>query len=528
MRNLKRHSENTFFFIAFLILYLAFAYFFTVILDTHYNDTVSRTALGYMVIYGRYPKLANAGFVWTPLLSLLQLPLFPLLRLFQHPDLAGPIITAISGAATIPVLNSIGKDLNVNKRIRWITILLFGLNPTVVLYTAVGMSETFFFLPFALCILYLERWLTGKRHYTALAVSGSALAVAFWSRYEAIPILFAVCIVILLYVLEHPLPTVSLYRLSEAGIITFALPVIYSVFLWIFFNWTIMGDPLYWVTGEYSNTAYTTSFQSQMNPLFHNLLASITYAFERIILISPLLIILTIVAIILCYQKRSWMPISIFIPSLVMIAFHIYQTFGGVSYGWYRFYSYGLIGSVWGFFWLWHFLADQKKYRLIFEIISIGIMAITCFTTTVAMLNPDIGKEENSLISALVPGGSVSTDESRSYASAKAVNEFLRENNKNDDLVLIDSFQGFAVILYADNPNVFVKTQDEDFQKALRDPIEYGIQWVLVPKPDESLRYSEWMYRIYPGIWEDPPSWLVMVKDFGAWRIYKVMPREIG
>jgi hypothetical protein len=145
MRNLKRHSENTFFFIAFLILYLAFAYFFTVILDTHYNDTVSRTALGYMVIYGRYPKLANAGFVWTPLLSLLQLPLFPLLRLFQHPDLAGPIITAISGAATIPVLNSIGKDLNVNKRIRWITILLFGLNPTVVLYTAVGMSETFFF-----------------------------------------------------------------------------------------------------------------------------------------------------------------------------------------------------------------------------------------------------------------------------------------------------------------------------------------------------------------------------------------------
>ncbi|HRY21781.1 MAG TPA: hypothetical protein P5198_09730, partial [Flexilinea sp.] len=257
MRNLKRHSENTFFFIAFLILYLAFAYFFTVILDTHYNDTVSRTALGYMVIYGRYPKLANVGFVWTPLLSLLQLPLFPLLRLFRHPDLAGPIITAISGAATIPVLNSIGKDLNVNKRIRWITILLFGLNPTVVLYTAVGMSETFFFLPFALCILYLERWLTGKRHYTALAVSGSALAVAFWSRYEAIPILFAVCIVILLYILEHPLPSVSVYRLSEAGIITFALPVIYSVFLWIFFNWTIMGDPLYWVTGEYSNTAYT-------------------------------------------------------------------------------------------------------------------------------------------------------------------------------------------------------------------------------------------------------------------------------
>jgi hypothetical protein len=144
------------------------AYFFTVVLDTHFNDTVSRTALGYMVLYGRFPKLTNVGFVWTPLLSLLQLPLFPLLRLFHHQDLAGPIVTAVAAAATIPVINTIGIDLNVNKWIRRAAILLYGLNPTIVVYAGVGMSEIFFFLPYALCILYLEKWMIGKMKYTAL------------------------------------------------------------------------------------------------------------------------------------------------------------------------------------------------------------------------------------------------------------------------------------------------------------------------------------------------------------------------
>lgn len=526
MRFYRKHAENTTFFIVFSILYLLSAYLFTIVLDTHHNDTVSRTALGYMVLYGRYPKLNNVGFVWTPLLSLLQLPLFPVLKLIHHQDLAGPIVTAIAAAATIPVINSIGIDLNVNKWVRRVVVSLFGLNPTIVVYAGVGMSETFFFLPLALCVLYLVKWMTGKMQYTALVISGSALAIAFWSRYEAIPILIAICIVIFLFIIEHPISSVSFSHLFEAATITFSVPSIYSIFLWVFFNWAIMGDPWYWLTGEYSNTTYTTVFKAQVNPLFHDLLASIVYAFGRVIYISPELIILLLLAGIISIRRKSWMPLTILIPSLGLIVFHVYQTFTGASYSWYRFYSYGIIGSVWGFFWLWHFLSDKKNYRIAFEVISIAVMVITCVTTTYAMFNPNIGKEESSLVSALLPGGKVSTDETRSFAAAKAVGQFLKDNNTNDDPVLVDSFQGFAIILYADNPNIFVKTQDPDFQAALRDPVKYGIKWVLVPKPDESLRYSEWLYRTYPSIWENPPQWLKLERDFGAWRIYKVVPAE--
>ncbi|MCX6055303.1 MAG: hypothetical protein NTZ74_10395 [Chloroflexi bacterium] len=526
MRLFKKNAENTIFFVVFSILYLLSAYLFTIVLDTHHNDTVSRSALGYMVLYGRFPKLTNVGFVWTPLLSLLQLPLFPILKLIHHQDLAGPIVTAITAAATIPVINSIGINLNVNKWVRWAAVFFFGINPTIVVYAGVGMSETFFFLPFALCIFYLIKWMTGKMQYTALVISGSALAIAFWSRYEAIPILIAICVVVFLFIKEHKVLSVSFYHLFEAGTITFSVPSIYSIFLWVFFNWTIMGNPWYWWTGEYSNTAYTSVYQSQVNPLFHNLLASIIYAFGRVIYISPLFIFLSIVAAILAIKRKSWMPLTILIPSLVLIAFHIYQTFSGGSYGWYRFYSYGTIGSIWSFFWIWHFLSDKKNYRIAFEVISIGIMAITCITTTYAMFNPNIGKEESSLVSAFLPGGKVSADETRSYAAAKAVDQFLKTNDINNDPVLVDSFQGFAIILYADNPNIFVKTQDLDFKTALRDPIKYGIKWVLVPKPDESLRYSEWLYRTYPSIWEDPPQWLKLEQDFGAWRIYKVVQTQ--
>jgi hypothetical protein len=523
MNFFRRHTENTIFFAAFSIVYLLSAYYFTIVLDTHHNDTISRTALGYMVLYGRYPKLTNVGFVWTPLLSLLQLPLFPILKLFHHQEFAGSIVTALTAGATIPAVNSIGMDLRVNKWIRWAAVVLFGLNPTIVVYAGVGMSETFFFLPLALCVLYLVQWMLGKRQYTAMIISGSALAISFWSRYEAIPYLAAFCIVIALFVMEHKIASVSTYTLTEAALITFSVPSIYSVFLWVFFCWTIMGDPWYWVTGEYSNAAYTTTYQTQVNPLFHNLLASIIYAFERVIYISPLLIVLSIAAAILAIRKKSWMPLTILIPPLALVAFHIYQSFGGVSCGWYRFYSYGIIGCVWGSFWLWHFVSEKRKYRIALEVVSIGMMALTCVTTTYGMFNPDIGKEESTLVSALLPGGKVSIDESRSYAGAKAVDAFLKENDAQDGTVLVDSFRGFAIILYADNPNAFVMTQDPDFQKALRNPIQRGIQWVLVPKPDESLRYSEWLYRVYPSIWENPPSWLKLEKDVGAWRIYKVV-----
>ncbi|MCE1255393.1 MAG: hypothetical protein LWX83_17830 [Anaerolineae bacterium] len=525
MKFFNKNKENTLLFIIFLIIYLIVAYYFTIVLQTHHNDTISRSALGYMVLYGRYAKLTNVGFVWTPLISLLQLPMFPILKLFNHQEFAGTILTAIVGAATLPVLNSIAVDLDVNKWVRRAAIILYALNPTVLLYVGVGMSETFFFLPFAIYILYLIKWMAGKMRYTALVISGSALALSFWARYETMPILLAACITILLYIYEHRINNVSLNHLIEAGIITFLVPGIYSIFIWIFFNWTIMGNPMYWWTGEYSNAAYTSVYQVQVNPLYHNLLSSGIYALERVMYISPLLIVVLIFSSILAIRNKTWMPLLVSISSWVLVVFHIYQVFTGTSYGWYRFYSYGIIGGVWGFFWLWNLVRENRTFRIIFEIVSIVVMALGYITTAYAMSQPEIGKEEYSLISSFLPGGQVSNDELRSFGAARAVDQYFRENHVKDP-VLLDSFQGFAIILFADDPDIFVKTQDPDFSIALQNPIKYGIKWILAPKPDDSLRYSEWIYRTFPSIWEAPPQWLKLEQDFGAWRLYKVVSGE--
>jgi hypothetical protein len=69
------------------------------------------------------------------------------------------------------------------------------------------------------------------------------LALAFWSRYEVIPVIAAICIVIFLYILEHKISDVPTLHLFESGIIAFSVPSIYSIFLWVFFNWTIMEIP---------------------------------------------------------------------------------------------------------------------------------------------------------------------------------------------------------------------------------------------------------------------------------------------
>ena len=84
------------------LLYLSLAVFLGVTVGYHEGDALSRTANGYFAIFGRQPHLAAIGFVWTPLPSLVQIPLLALLRPFGLVALAGPVMrTAASDGATL-------------------------------------------------------------------------------------------------------------------------------------------------------------------------------------------------------------------------------------------------------------------------------------------------------------------------------------------------------------------------------------------------------------------------------------------
>lgn len=514
--------EDVVLFLGFLGLYVGVACYLILKLRIHHNDAIARTALGYFVIYSRDPHLAAIGFVWPPLVSLLQIPLFPLLRWMGQPVLAGPLLSAIFGAATLPILNLTGRHLGVHRGVRLPIVLLYGLHPTILLYAATGMSEIVFFFFMVMAIHYLFRWVSRQSRHTSLTLVGTLVAFAFWTRYEAIPLLMGICVVVFAVLLTWTSNDPPLFQGSlEALWITVLVPGMYSVFLWMFFNWNVMGAPLFFLRSSYSNLAYTEQFRSPVNPLFHNLAASLVYGLERVEFQFPIFPLFAIFAIGLSLWQRSVMPVLPLFILGPLLLFHIYLNYTGGSYGWYRFYTYVLPIAVSGFFWLLTCLRKRKSKQGVAITMLIGLVA-SMITTIVGMTNPAIGKEEASFMQAILTGGSASQDEYRSYATAREVAAYI-DRNSLDGLILLDSYLGFPIVLFAKHPEQFVITQDREFQEALHDPPGYGIRWVLVPLTDEFLRRNEWILKTYPDIWDVGVPWATLAKDFGRWRLFRVI-----
>jgi hypothetical protein len=400
-------------------------------------------------------------------------------------------------------------------------ILLYGLHPTILLYAATGMSETVFFFFLVVAIHYLFQWVSQQRGHTSLALVGTSTALAFWTRYEAVPLLLGICATVFAVIFARTSDDPLLFQRSlEASWIAVLVPGAYSIFLWMFFNWSVMGDPLFFWRSQYSNLAYTEQFRSPVNPLFHNLGVSVLYALERVQFQFVLFPLFVAVAVGLSLWKRSLMPVLPLFLLVPLILFHIYLNYTGGSYGWYRFYTYVLPIAVSGFYWFLSFL-HQRRLRQGMVIVMLGGLAISMITTVVGMADPAIGKEEASFMQAVFTNGAAPQDESRSYAAAREVAAYI-ERESIEGLILVDSFLGFPIVLFAEHPEQFVITQDREFQEALRDPPSFGIRWILVPLTDEFLRQNEWILRTYPDIWDEGVPWVTLAKDFDRWKLFQV------
>ena len=207
--------------------------------------------------------------------------------------------------------------------------------------------------------------------------------------------------------------------------------------------------------------------------------------------------------------------------SLVLVAFHIYQNYTGASYGWYRFFTYCIPASIPAFFWLLNFIKDNDTWM---KIATIGMIAGWQYR----WLLPQSGwpiRPSAKRSSFVRPSHrrTAPQSESRNWAVSRTVARYIADNDI-DGPILLDTFQGFAIVLFAEHPEQFVKTQDLDFRDAVRNPREHGIAWVLVPRPDENLYRNEWILKSYPSIWEEGVPWAQLVENFGDWKLFRVIP----
>jgi hypothetical protein len=473
------------------------------------GDAFSRTANAYYVLFIKPPRLASIGFVWNPLPSMLQLPFIALSILWKPivtKGFSGAFFSATFAAASCVILHNAFNKLNIPKNQAFILNILYVTNPFIFYYGFIGMSEMLFFFLSIYAVICMTLWLEeGSPSY--ITKTAIALALAFLTRYEAIPFAFAVGVGFLIIIFwgknEKKFIPVGLkekYYYAEGALTVLYMPFLYSIFLWIFFNWMISGNPFYFLNSSYSNLA-----QSQYASVAGNPLDLLGYVATMSLPFIPVLI--GIIVIRLSSKRLLKSDFFILLAMVItMIAFHYFMLIKGASYGWLRFFSYSLpICIAWVPYELSQHNKRNSKNHFAFIVLAISLL-ISSFLTIHALMIPRLSPGEHDLIS---------------WHTSLEVSEYIN-TTLADEKILTDSYTTSEIILTVDNIDNIVTSASLHFYNAVDDPRKYGITYILIPDVT-GVGALDAIVQKYPNMYKHGTDWCTEEKAFDGYKIFKVI-----
>ncbi|WP_039655795.1 hypothetical protein [Clostridium tyrobutyricum] len=504
---LPRQEALTIFLIVFIAELLGgiyLGYFKGILL----NDAFSRTANAFYVLYVKPLRLASMGFVWNPLPSIIQLPFVELSKIWRpivSSGISGVIVTAVSASLGSLILLQTFTRFNIQKKYSLIIIALYAANPFIFFYGMNGMSEQTFFLGVIYIVSNITIWIKEGSPECIIKIA-FALVFIFYCRYEAIPFAAGVGIGVLINIFFSKkerkfIPTDikgERYYYAEGTAIVLYAPMIYGILLWIFLNWTITGNPLYFLNSVYSNAAqsqFTTSIGSPLN--------AIIYIVPRAL---PFLILFFGIVIIRLATRRLLKSDFFILCALVtsMIGFHFLMLVKGSSYGWLRFYSYSLPICI---AWIPYEISKVKNTVRPFICIIIIISLIASFVVTARVLSsPVMAIEEHY--------GIVSQQ-------SLEISEYIN-NEIPDDKIMMDSFMTSAIILNVKNIDNIIISSNLNFNKYLDNLSKYGIDYIIVPDPNEGVGALDAFNKKYHYLYAKGAEWCTLEKEFEGFKLFKI------
>jgi hypothetical protein len=520
--------EDVVLFASSLGIYLTFALYLRS-LDIFIGDAVARTANAFWVLFSRDPHLGAIGFVWNPLPSLMQLPLVAALRLL-HVDvmLAGNLMSAACGATTLATLNVAIRRAGLRAGLRWPVIALYGLNPMIMFYSANGMSEAPFIACLVLAVVGFIWWSETHSLY-AFTLMAFVTALALWVRYEALALTAAIAfsLVPMHWPLAKYLGIDLVAERIEAHITAYLSVAFYFFGLWVFFNWMIMGNPFYFLFSPYGNIAQTVQFRvgggAILSPIVGSIVDSLRYGLQQSLRLFPAFVAIALLALFVSMRHRHVMLFCILLIFLSIPLFEIFMIYRGSSFGWLRFFMYGIPFSYLLLVGLWSAAPELFRRRgvMVWAIIFIALL-LSNVASWFAMDNPHIGREEYIVTRKLVDPSQSSLG--YSLEPTRKIANYIAQFPP-EEKVLMDSALGYAIPLLAPDPTRFVVTSDRDFELILAQP--YGnVTYILVPKP-EGLGANDRINREYLDLWKSGTHWTELVKEFEDmvvhWKLYRVI-----
>jgi hypothetical protein len=505
-------------FVSVFILEAAAGYYVQHVQGMMIGDCLSRIANAFYVLNVQPAHLASIGFVWPPLPSFMELPLIALVHIYKPlatSGLAGVIITAIFAAGTAVLLFKNFRRYNVPVWITGIILFLYTFNPFIFLYGFNGMSEAIFIFIIVWTVTELLNWIDDEKPEHLMWI-GIALPLAFLTRYEAVPFAAAVLLTIGFITIKNRHSAAigkSMWNYFEGSSIVTLLPFVTSILLWILTNWIIMGDPLYFLTSEYSNVT-----QSGQN-LPADIAAMVGNSGEVLLFVAkqslPFVPLLAIVLLFRLFDRRlfRWETLALIALVLSIPALQYVMLYTANSFGWLRFFLYPLPIAI---AWLPYEFGKLKPGRQLFRIIA---AVFCCFAliasgvlTWISMHDPESGKEEYAAYIAETTRDGLNTQQE--------IAEYINENC-NDGILLLDSFETFYIILNLDNTDNLITTTSYTFKEAVDDPAALDVKYIVAVDPS-GLGASDAINMRYADLYENGADWCTLLKSFDGFRLFEV------
>lgn len=506
-----RPREDWLLFAVVLVWNLAWVWVVVFHLGIFVTDAMARTRSAWQVFFSAEPKLTNVGFVWSPLPTILQLPLV-LLPPLRVNGLSGNLVTALMGAGTTVLLNALARREGWPRAARYLLVAAFALNPMIFFYSANGMSEmTLIFLSVATLLLYLEWWRTRRR--SPIVGMGVTTSLAFLARYDAL--VLAAVLTVILYL--HRLTDPGRKRgEAEGTALTFMAPVGYVVLMWVYFNWTIMGDPLYFATSPYSNAGqikYQLALLPHITGMKGDLLRTVGVTLQQLWLLFPPFILLSLGALAIAARRRDLLGFGLVASAWSFPVFTWVNLFAGQSALFLRYFILAIPTTFVLGIWI---VPRLPRGRLLATVAALLLVASSTVVSGLAMLNAtEWGQWNDIFVRALLRNEKVET-----WAPERDLAGYINDHVRGRE-VLVDDFQGYRVIFFSGHPEYFCTPADSDFHEVLRQP--YGkVTYILASSPELEGSLNQ-VNIAYPTLYAMGGSWVTLEKESSVWKLYRVV-----
>ena len=493
------------------IIFVAVAYYLVFGLNVFLTDSMARTRSAWQVFFSSEPKMANIGFVWAPLPTILQLPLVLIPQLRVN-GISGNLVTAFCGAVSVQVLLLFLRQVKIPRVLTYLLLLVYIMNPMILFYSANGMSEMVLELFVMLTTYFYLRW-NQTHNWVYLSSCGIATSLAFLSRYDASFVAVAITIFIgidaIIYMHKN-------FSYAESIILLYATPVAYVVILWVLLNWLIMGDPLYFARSAYSNAGqigYQLALIPDLLPLKKNLLASLAVGLRETASIFPFFIFVTIWLIILSVVKRKWVWLGVLAISWSLILFSTSNLFLGQSA---LFIRYFISAIPMGMVMIAGVLSlHSPKWRIPLASFFLVLVAGSAYFTGESMLtHTEWGQWNDQVVHAVLTNTPLN-----SWKEEQALAKYI--NEKTTGFVMVDDFQGYRVIFFSGKPSRFLTPSDSTFKTYLSDPYNH-VNYILTSSSQLEGELNQ-VNNAYPYLFTKGGDWVKLEYEDSTWKLFKVI-----